>query len=345
MNFDSPSAGIPTHVTVEIMSMPIKLREDLGISLQVYRGETCYIIEDPLSSRFYRVGLAEYTLLSLLDGQTTIAEAMGKTAAIMGPHALTEQDAAALCKWLIDSELASTQQSSRAGRLLEVADRSSRHKMAGRLNPIFQKVPLFNPDPWTARLIPYSSWIFRGPAAVMWFLTVTYGVSCFWSRGDSFNAQSSTILARGNWIWLFVSWLILKLIHESAHALACKRYGGTVREAGVLFILLAPLPYVDVTSAWRFDSKWKRIITSAAGMYAELFIAGWAAIVWSRTDAGLLHQHAQNVMITASVVTVLFNANPLMRFDGYYILVDWLELPNLATHGANGCVIWDGDTC
>ena len=333
MNIDSPTANIPTHVTVDIMSMLVKLREDLAISLQVYQGETCYVIEDPLSSRFYRVGLAEYTLLSLLDGQTTIAEAMGKTAAIMGPGALTEQDTAALCKWLIDAGLASTQQSSGAGRLLEVADRSSQQKRAARLNPIFQKVPLFNPDPWATRLIPYTSWMFSGPAVVIWFLTVTYGFSCFWSRWESFHAQSSTILARSNWIWLLVSWLLLKLIHESAHALACKRYGGTVREAGILFILFAPLPYVDVTSAWRFDSKQKRIITSAAGMYAELFIAGCAAIVWSRTDAGLLHQHAQNVMITASVVTVLFNANALMRFDGYYMLADWLELPNLATHG------------
>lgn len=335
MNFDRPSADVPTHVTVEIMSMLVKLREDLAISQQAYRGETCYVIEDPLSSRFYRVGLAEYTLLSLLDGQTTIAEALGKTAAVMGPLALTEQDTAALCKWLIDSELASTQQSSRAGRLLEVADRSSWQKTAARLNPIFQRFPLFNPDPWTARLIPFTSWMFSGPAVAVWFLTVTYGVNCFWSRWDSFNAQSSTIFARGNWIWLLVSWLLLKLIHESAHALACKRYGGTVGEAGILFILLAPLPYVDVTSAWRFDSKWKRIITSAAGMYAELFIAGCAAIVWSRTDAGLLHQHAQNVMITASAMTVLFNANPLMRFDGYYMLADWLELPNLATHGTS----------
>ena len=100
MNSNSSHPDVPTHVTVEIMGMPVKLRDDLVISLHVYQGETCYVIEDPLSSRFYRLGLAEYTLVSLLDGQTTIADAMGKTAVIMGAGALTEQDAAALCNWI-----------------------------------------------------------------------------------------------------------------------------------------------------------------------------------------------------------------------------------------------------
>ena len=333
-HIDRLSTEVPHHVTVEIVSVPLKLRDDLTVSMQIYGGQTCYLIEDPLSSRFYRVGIAEYTLLSMLDGKTTIAQAMGRTAAIMGSQALSEQDVAALCKWLIDSELATTEDSSAVGRLVEVADRSSKRKRVARLSPLFQKLPLLNPDPWVTSLNALFGWIFSRPAFAAWIAVIAYAAYRLASHWDRFVGESSTILHRGNWIWLLACWLVLKLIHESAHALACKRFGGTVREAGVLFILLAPLPYVDVTSSWRFDSKWKRIITAAAGMYAELFVAAWAAIIYSHSDDALLRQHAQNVFVAASVVTLLFNANPLMRFDGYYILSDWLGLPNLASHGS-----------
>ena len=108
-----------------------------------------------------------------------------------------------------------------------------------------------------------------------------------------------------------------------------KKFGGHVREAGIVLIALAPIPYVDVTSAWRFPSKWKRIFVSAAGMYTEIFVAALATLLWARSEPGLVKQQAQNVMITASFITLLFNANPLMRFDGYYMLSDYLEIPNL----------------
>lgn len=100
-----------------------------------------------------------------------------------------------------------------------------------------------------------------------------------------------------------------------------------------MFVLFAPLAYVDVTSSWRFRSKWQRIHTAAAGMYIELLIAFVAAIIWSRTGPGWLNETSFNLVVMASFTTLAFNANPLMRFDGYYILSDFLELPNLYASG------------
>jgi putative peptide zinc metalloprotease protein len=123
--------------------------------------------------------------------------------------------------------------------------------------------------------------------------------------------------------------VLLKVLHETAHGLACKRYGGTVGSAGITFLFFMPLAYVDVTSSWRCRSKWQRISTAAAGIYAELFVASIATIVWATSSPGIVQTMALNIALTAGVSTLVFNANPLVRFDGYFILSDLLEIPNL----------------
>ncbi len=172
-------------------------------------------------------------------------------------------------------------------------------------------------------------WLFSTYAVVGWVFVLLWAARELTVHHHRLAASSSNILAANNWLWLAVVWVLLKVIHECGHAVACKRWGGEVREAGVLFILLAPLAYVDVTSSWRLRSKWDRVAVAAAGMYVELFLAAVAAILWARLVPGVMSQICLNVMMTASVMTVLFNANPLMRFDGYYILSDLLEMPNL----------------
>jgi putative peptide zinc metalloprotease protein len=141
------------------------------------------------------------------------------------------------------------------------------------------------------------------------------------------------LLDQRHWWLLVVAWLVLKLLHETCHALVCRKYGGTASEAGIFLMFLAPVPYVDVTSSWRFSSKWPRIAVAAAGMYAELLLAAAAIIVWANTGNAATRHVAASVAFMASLGTLLVNANPLMRFDGYFILADWLEIPNLNMHG------------
>jgi len=129
-------------------------------------------------------------------------------------------------------------------------------------------------------------WLFSRPAVLIWLLLVLTAAHQIYDKADRFWACSGRVLAPGNWLWLLLCWLVLKLVHELAHAVVCKKYGGSIREAGILFVLLTPIAYVDVTSAWRFRSKWQRIFTATAGMYVELGLAAAAALAWSRTDAG-----------------------------------------------------------
>jgi putative peptide zinc metalloprotease protein len=320
------------HSTVELANCKLVLRSDLSFHLQEFKGRPCYLIEDEFNSRFFRVGLAEYYLISLLDGSTTVSQAVSRTSRI-GDQAISEQDAISICKWLIDSGLATTDASRTSGRLMEAVGKSDRRKKMATMNPVSPKFTLFNPDQWLSSLNPVVGWVFSFPMFLAWcaiVITAIYQVASHW---DGIAGSQSMVLSRDNWIWLGLSWLALKLIHETAHGLACKRFGGDVRQCGLVLIVMIPLPFVDVTSSWRFPSKWMRIFVAAAGMYAEIFLASVAAIIWSYSGDEVVRQHAFNVMLAGSITTLLFNANPLMRFDGYYMLSDWLEMPNLGTHG------------
>src|SRR5262252_10522141 len=136
-------------------------------------------------------------------------------------------------------------------------------------------------------------------------------------------------------MYMWISLGVVKIIHEFGHGLSCKAFGGECHEMGVLLMCLSPALYANVTDAWTLADKWKRIIISFAGIYVELIIAAGATFVWWYTPAyPVANNIALCVMVLCSVSTVVFNANPLMRFDGYYILADWLEIPNLRQKSA-----------
>ena len=321
------------HRVREVTQLRLSIRSDLRFTPHYESGQRCYLIEDPARSQFYRVGIAEYLFISMLDSATTVGDALIRLAAADPHHALTEGEATAICKWLVDSALASTPESNDSSRLASVAKNRSARKRLGALNPLCTKVPLAYPDQFFARLTPSLGPLFGRIAGIVTCVLIVIGIFRVSVQWDQFSQASDGIFSPGRWAWLLVCWLILKIIHESAHAIVCRKYGGAVHEAGAIFVLFAPLAYVDLTSSWRFRSKWERIHTAAAGMYIELAVAALAAIAWTVTDAGLVNDLCFNIVVMASLTTILFNANPLMRFDGYYITSDLLEIPNLYGEG------------
>ena len=317
------------HSSVEIGNVAPALRDDLKFTLQKHGDETCYMLEDPLNARYFRVGIPEYVFLSLFDGNTTIKDAVALTAQKLGHDAFTEREAAAICKWVIDNQLAHTGASNHVDRLVEVSRKKSVQKQIQWINPILIRMPVLRPDRFVTALSHSLGWLVSRQAFVIWLAVVSFAIYQLVTHWGEFRSASHEVLSPGNRWWLLGTWIALKFVHETAHAITCKRYGGDVREAGFLFIILAPIPYVDVTSSWRFPSKWPRIFTAAAGMYAEIFCAAVATIVWFHFEGVLARQLAYNTMLTATVMTLMFNANFLMRFDGYYIFSDLVEIPNL----------------
>jgi putative peptide zinc metalloprotease protein len=311
----------------------LALRADILFMPHRARGEAYYVVEDPANSKFHRIGAAEYAFITLLDGHTTVRDALQKVAQASPDYAFNEYEAATICRWLIEAELAHTSESSQADRLVHKARRAEQRQRWQRWNPIVFRLPLFRPSRLFAALTGRLGCLHSRTAFAVWLLVTVAGAYHVFADWERFLASSKGILAPGNWLWLLLSWIVLKIVHEISHGIACCRYGGTVREAGVLLLLFAPIAYVDVTSSWRFRSKWQRVHTAAAGMYIESFIAALAALVWSATSPGPLNNVCHNVVVMASFTTFVINANPLMRFDGYYILSDLFEIPNLYGDG------------
>ncbi len=326
-----PANGAGKTDVREPIAARLKLRDDLIFSPDLERDRPGYTIEDSLRGKFFRVGMPEYTLLMQLDGQRSITEAVGRAAVRLGSQALSESEALALCHWAMESHLAQPHGGESTARIAAAAARHERKQVAAMANPLCIRIPLIDPDRLLTRIVPWCRWLFTWPALAVWIGTVGYALYLAGSGWTRIESSAAVILGRDNWLRLAAAWILLKVLHETAHGLACKRFGGTVGSAGISLLFFMPLAYVDVTSSWRCRSKWQRIATAAAGIYAELFVASIAAIVWANATPGVVQTMALNIAMTAGVSTVVFNANPLIRFDGYFILSDLLEIPNLCS--------------
>ncbi len=320
------------HATREFLQCRLRLRPDLIVSPNRSKRETWYQIESPATGRFFRVGETEYMFLSLMDGETTVAEALSLTSRQLGPRAIHERQAETLVTWLTANHLAEgdNTEAVNAGEMIRrKEDRSVRE----RLNPFWIKIPFGVPDRLILAVMPWVNWMHSTPAiglAIVLWILASWRIALDWPRFcDSFES----VFHRSNWFCFSAIWIGLKCLHELSHAVVCRRYGGPVRETGMILILFAPVAYVDVTSSCRFCSKWQRIHTSAAGIYAEITLASLAALLWSQTESTVLSHWLVNVIWTATLTTILFNANPLMKFDGYYILADWLDIQSLSARG------------
>src|SRR5207247_2206343 len=174
----------------------------------------------------------------------------------------------------------------------------------------------------------FSLWFFAVALSVMFaaILLVTTHFETFRDKLPSYHEffSFSTVF------YLWISLGVVKVIHEFGHGLSCKKFGGEVHEMGLLFLVFSPCMYCNVSDSWMIPSKWKRIVISSAGIYVELLIAALATFVWWNTpNQPFVNNLSLSLMIVCSVSTVVFNANPLMRYDGYYVLADWIEIPNL----------------
>jgi putative peptide zinc metalloprotease protein len=205
---------------------------------------------------------------------------------------------------------------------------------------LFIKIPLWDPDRFLTLWAPLVGRLFTPLGFVAWLVLIGLGVSAIVGEWGAFVSGAGSVLAPGNLAWLYGAFVGAKLLHELGHGFACKWFGmregggaggsGEVHAMGVMILVLMPVPYVDASSAWALASKWRRIVVGAAGMIMELAVASVAAMVWASASEGGLRAIAYNVIFVAGVSTLLFNANPLLRYDGYYILSDLLEVPNLA---------------
>jgi putative peptide zinc metalloprotease protein len=312
----------------------LRLRPDLQITEQRYEGKIYHVVKDPVCLRYYRFNKQEYFVFSLFDGQHTMEQVKNRFEDEFKPHRLEYQDLEGFARQLITAGLV---QSETVGTGKHLFTRRAKQRRMRRLAAVssilYWKIPVFDPDRILTWMFKYLWWIFTTPFFVATVGLMLAAVMLVTLHFDTFYAKLPAYYEFFHYRTLLYMWIslgVVKVIHEFGHGLSCKAFGGECHEMGVLLMCLSPALYCNVTDAWTISDKWKRIIISFAGIYVELIIAAISTFVWWYTpDKPFVNNIALCLMTLCSVSTFVFNANPLMRFDGYYMMADWLEIPNL----------------
>lgn len=326
----SPARRAPVLVAV-------RKRPDLDVREQRYEGEICFIIKDPVALKYFRFREPEYFILDQLNGRRTAAQICDAYAARFPGQELEEADLGRFIQQLHGSSL--LVEEGTAVRPRRPEKKVPFRLLAAASNVLYIKLPGFDPEPLLRFLHRWTGWLFSkwGVAGALCLsltalLLVTMNADVLRNKPELQNLQSLLTPERLLWLWLALG--AVKILHEFGHGIACKHFGGECHDMGVLLLVLSPCLYCNVSDAWILPNKWHRIAISSAGIYIELILASVATIVWWSTQAGILQDVCLAVMIIASLNTVLLNANPLMKYDGYYILTDLLEIPNLRQKSA-----------
>ena len=297
-----------------------------------YRGQVWHVIEDRAAERFHRFAPATYFLIGLMDGARSVDAIWRAAIEKLGDNAPSQDDVIRLLAQLHASDLIKTDMTAEADDLLRRYRAIDRQNWLKRLGaPFAMRTPLFDPDRFLDLLAPLMRPVFTVWGFLAWLALVLAGTvtaALHWS--DLTSDLSDRLLAPWNLVAIALAYPFLKLFHELGHALAVKVWGGRVRDIGVMFIVFMPVPYVDASASSSFQSKWRRIVVDAAGIMVELMLASIALMLWVGADPGAWRSFLYNVAFIGTVSTLLFNGNPLLKFDGYYIFADYLEIPNLA---------------
>ena len=326
--------GIPNWPMIAALTPA--LRQHIRLYPQVYRGERWYVLHDESTGQHLRFNASAYRFIGRLDGYHSVAHILDRLNSDASEERLGEEDATRILGQLlaIDALRSGLPGDAREFFLRFQRDRDLRRQRS-LLNPLAIRIPLFDPDALLERLLPWVQPLFSRGMAIAWLLVVGIAVPIALSHGDEIaRALNPDILAPANLLLMLGLFIAIKSVHEFAHAFAVKQWGGEVHEMGITLLVLAPVPYVDASAAWIFPDKRKRILVGLAGMLAELFIAALALFVWLIAEPGPLRDACLNLMLIGSISTLLFNANPLLRYDGYYVLQDLIEIPNLYTRAS-----------
>ena len=296
-----------------------------------YRGQLWYVLYDKASGRCHRFTAAVYQLLCLMNGERNLQQIWD----------ILQQDGNGPSKDEVLNAFSQLQMAEllhgdvAPGAAVLDERRQNWEKLRTRQrygSPFSIRFALWDPDNFLKRLLPSVRILFSPWFIILWLGIVFYGVMLAAQNWEVLTHDvADHVLAPDNLIIMFLLFPVIKLLHELGHAFTARRWGGEVHELGILILVFMPLPYVEASSASAFVRKRARMAVSAAGIMVELFIAALAMILWVNIEPGLVRAMAYNVMFICSISTVLFNGNPLLRFDGYYLLADALEIPNLTS--------------
>ncbi|HVC84588.1 MAG TPA: hypothetical protein VNC12_04985 [Solirubrobacteraceae bacterium] len=309
-----------------------RLRSHARMYRHRYRGELWYLLQDPASGRVHRFTPGARLIIAAMDGRRSVGQLWELANRRLGEAAPTQDELIGLLGQLHAADLLQSDVTPDVAELFERGEREGKARARrSYANPMALRIPLWDPEAWLNRARRPIELIWSRWGALLWLLVVLPAVALVplhWP--ELTNDFSDRVLALNNLLVLYLVFPIIKAFHELGHATATKAGGGEVHDMGVILLVLLPVPYVEASAATTFRSKYRRAMVGAAGMGVELFLAALAFYLWLMIEPGTARAVLFNVMLIASVSTLVFNGNPLLRYDAYYILADLIEMPNLA---------------
>ncbi|MHA7839116.1 MAG: efflux RND transporter periplasmic adaptor subunit [bacterium] len=333
------SASIFSSSWYRVAGLAPRLRSHAEIHRVLYRGQRWYLLQDHTSGRFHRFSPAAHALIGLMNGRRTLAEIWSLASQKLGDDLPTQDETIRLLAQLYHANALVTDAPSDVAELVE-RDASVRRRRfwSGLRSPLAIKIPLWDPERTLQRAMPFVRPVFSRAGLAIWLAVVGLALVLAMRHWEGLSeGVADRVLAAENLLLLWLSFPVVKLLHELGHAFAVKRWGGETHELGVMFLVGVPVPYVDASASSAFASRRQRALVGAAGIFVELFIAALALFAWLAVEPGAARAILFNVMLIAGVSSLFFNGNPFLRFDAYYVLSDLLEIPNL---GARANQYW-----
>lgn len=313
--------------------LPFACRRDLIARQIEFEGESWWVLKDPVGLRYHRLQAPHYRALCLLDGRRSLKDIRDELAKQFPALSLQLNHVQRMITSLYEQGLVVTQRPGQASSMLRKQYQARRQNLKQSLTNVLSiRFPGWDPDAALTVLNRWMSWAFHPVTLVLAVALVVSAWTLLLVHIDEFASRLPEFRQFFSWrnlMWLWLTLSATKIIHEFGHGLACKHFGGECHEMGVMVLVFSPTLYCDVTDAWMLRDKWQRIWIAAAGIIVEVVLSAIAIFIWWFTTPGLIHHLCLNVFFVTTVTTVIFNANPLLRYDGYYMLSDWLGIPNL----------------
>jgi putative peptide zinc metalloprotease protein len=327
------SGSLYSQSWYRVAGLKPRLRSHARIHRHDYRDAVWYVLEDTSSGRCHRFSVAAHYLIGLMDGARTVQQIWDAAVARLGDDAPTQDETIRLLGQMHAADVLLCDLPPDSREIFERREKQAQKQLVQRLaQPLAVRIPLFDPDRFLTRAMPLVRPLFSWLGLLLWLGVVAAGAVLAASHWSALTHNiTDRVLSAQNLVLLWLAYPLVKSVHELGHGFAAKHWGGEVHEIGIMLLVLMPVPYVEASSASAFREKHKRIVVGAIGIMVELFLAALAMILWVNVEPGTARALAFNVMLIGGVSTLLFNGNPLLRFDGYYVLSDLIEVPNLAT--------------
>jgi len=313
--------------------LAIRKRPDLRARKHRYQGRQYWVVKDPVGLQYYRFEEEEYAILQMLDGQLSLDEIAQRFEREFPPQTIRTEELQQFIGMLHRSGLVITDAAGQGRQLVKRRDeRKRKERLSTLTNVLSMRFKGVDPEGFFNFIYPYVRWFFTVPAMVCCIILALSALTLVLVQFETFQTRLpsfQSFFQAQNWMWLAITLCVTKVLHEFGHGLSCKHFGGECHEIGVMFLVLTPCLYCNVSDSWMLPNRWHRAAIGAAGMYVEVVLASICTFIWWFTEPGPLNYTCLNVMFISSVSTIMFNANPLLRYDGYYILSDITEIPNL----------------